>query len=70
VNVHLDITERSPGERLSYIQGFEAAVKFIQWRLTKAVPAEKVIAQAQAAAALARSTSDDTDHRRLRKALR
>jgi hypothetical protein len=54
--MHLDITERSPGEKLAYIQGFEAAVKLIQRRLTKAVPPAKAIAQAQAAAALTRNS--------------
>jgi len=52
----MTIQERTHGEKLAYVQGYEAAIKLIGWRLALGVEPEKAVGQARAALELARGT--------------
>ena len=52
----MTIQERTRGEKLAYLQGYEAAIKLIGWRLALGVEPEKAVGQARAALELARGT--------------
>jgi hypothetical protein len=53
--VSIDVRERTDSEKLAYLDGFDAAVKMLTWRLLSVQP-HRALAQARAASDLARGS--------------
>jgi hypothetical protein len=53
--VSIDVRERTDSEKLAYLDGFDAALKMLTWRLLSVQP-HRALAQARAASELARGS--------------